>query len=361
MTNDSTINLTQTRLGIPTARQEILKTIHSSSEMNSLYDSLVAPLQERFLAFCEGSRGLPMTYDPFFKFIFNPDTHPDRLAALLSQILGEKVNVKQALLSESTRIIEESSLLIMDIVVELENGSLANVEIQKIPYAFCGERGACYSSDLVLRQYSRYKKENGKDFKYEDMRKVYTIVLLEKSDSKFHDFPNNFLHFAKQTFHTGLELELLQEYVFIPLDIFKNISQNIDTELDAWLHFLISDDPAIIYKIIQKFPFFEEFYQEVISFQTDIKEVLSMFSEALKIMDKNTVQYMVDEMQKDIDKLAAERDNAITEKDTAIAEKDTAIAEKDTAIAEKDTAIAEKQSLEQENRRLLELLKQYQK
>ena len=42
---------------------------------------------------------------------------------------------------------------------------------------------------------------------------------------------------------------------------------------------------------------------------------------------------MVDEMQKNIDKLAAE----------------------------KDTGIAEKQSLEQENKRLLELLKQYQK
>ena len=71
----------------------------------------------------------------------------------------------------------------------------------------------------------------------------------------------------------------------------------------------------------------------MISFQTDIKEVLSLFSEALKFMDKNTVQYMVDEMQKNIDKLAAE----------------------------KDTGIAEKQSLEQENKRLLELLKQYQK
>ena len=43
----------------------------------------------------------------------------------------------------------------------------------------------------------------------------------------------------------------------------------------------------------------------MISFQTDIKEVLSLFSEALKFMDKNTVQYMVDEMQKNIDKLAA--------------------------------------------------------
>ena len=37
-----------------------------------------------------------------------------------------------------TRIADESSLLIMDIVVELEGGSIANVEMQKIGYLFSG-------------------------------------------------------------------------------------------------------------------------------------------------------------------------------------------------------------------------------
>ncbi len=41
----------------------------------------------------------------------------------------------------------------MDIVVELEDGSIANVEAQKIGYAFPGQRSACYSADLLLRQY----------------------------------------------------------------------------------------------------------------------------------------------------------------------------------------------------------------
>ncbi len=35
-------------------------------------------------------------------------------------------------------------MIIMDIVVELESGALANVEIQKVGYRFPGQRSACY-------------------------------------------------------------------------------------------------------------------------------------------------------------------------------------------------------------------------
>ena len=44
---------------------------------------------------------------------------------------------------------------------KMDDGSIANVEIQKIPYAFPGERMSCYSSDLLLRQYSRVKEKKG--------------------------------------------------------------------------------------------------------------------------------------------------------------------------------------------------------
>lgn len=46
---------------------------------------------------------------------------------------------------------------ILDIIVELESGALANVEIQKVGYRFPGQRSACYSSDLIIRRYGRKK------------------------------------------------------------------------------------------------------------------------------------------------------------------------------------------------------------
>lgn len=123
--------------------------------------------------------------------------------------------------NDSTRIAAESSLLVLDIVIQLADGSIANVEVQKIGYAFPGQRSACYSADLLLRQYKRVKGEKGKLFSYKDIKKVYTIVLFEKSTSEFHQFQEIYLHLIKPQSDTGIQIELLQEYVFISLDIFR--------------------------------------------------------------------------------------------------------------------------------------------
>ena len=145
-----------------------------------------------------------------------------RLSDLISSIISIPVTVIKALpLQES--ILDGNALLIMDILVQLEDGSLANVEVQKIPYMFPAERMSCYSSDLVLRQYSRVKGEKGKAFTYKDMRPVYTIIFFEKSLPEFKApvLNGKYLHFGKTVFDTGLELELLQRFYLISLDVFQ--------------------------------------------------------------------------------------------------------------------------------------------
>jgi hypothetical protein len=64
----------------------------------------------------------------------NPENAPERLNELLSLLLKRKVKIQTVLPGDSTRIADESSLLIMDILVEFEDKSLANVEVQKIGY-----------------------------------------------------------------------------------------------------------------------------------------------------------------------------------------------------------------------------------
>lgn len=104
---------------------------------------------------------------------------------------------------------------------EDEDGSIANVEVQKIGYLFPGERSACYSADMLLRQYKRVRRELGKKFHYRDIKKVYTIVLFEKSNSVFKSFSKDiYIHRFQQQSDSGIELNLLQEYTFICLDIF---------------------------------------------------------------------------------------------------------------------------------------------
>lgn len=50
--------------------------------------------------------------------------------------------------------------IIMDMVVLMTDGSIANIEIQKIYYDFSAERISCYSADHVLRQYKMLTGED---------------------------------------------------------------------------------------------------------------------------------------------------------------------------------------------------------
>ena len=60
-----------------------------------------------------------------------------------------------------------------------------------------------------------------------------------------------------------------------------------------------------------------------------------MFSEALRILDQNTIQYMIDDLQKQLAEERAEKE----ERALALAEKETALTEKEMALAEKDSEI----------------------
>ena len=274
--------------------------------------------RERFLEFLQGTKTLPVTYDPFFKAVFHPDVHPERLSSFISSLLGIQVKVKAILPSED-RLSDGDSLLIMDVLVELEDGSLTNVEIQKVPYAFPEGRMSCYSSDLVMRQYARARGERGKHFTYRDMKKVYTIIIFEKSTQVFHQIPQSYIHRGSTKFDTGLELSLLQEYCLVCLDVFREFPYAKDkNEQTAWLSFLLTETVEEAEKLVSEYPWLEEIYRELAMLRRKPEEVLGMFSDALKIMDQNTVKYMIDEQKQ----VMNEQQKKINEQKEELIEKD---------------------------------------
>ena len=294
-------NQTNPVFRIPTyEREEVTALLKKDSAVFQQFQALTPVLREELISFCMGNRGLKITYDPFFKEIFNPVYHRERLERLISCILGEKVRIKKIRPTESRRLSSEASLIIMDILVELESGGLVNVEIQRVSYDFPGPRGACYSSDLVMRQYAAVKAEREQAFSYRDLGKVITIVIVEKSSGAFLDNKDHYIHHFKQTSDTGLELDLLQEYIFITLDVYQEITHNISTELEAWMTFLSTDNPSDIMALTEAYPYFKELYSDMIAFQRKPKELVNMFSEALEIMDRNTVKYMIEDRDEKI-------------------------------------------------------------
>lgn len=71
-----------------------------------------------------------------------------------------------------------------------------------------------------MRQYEHEKSIRGEKFDYRDMKKSYTIVIMEHSSKEFKEYKNDYVHHGTWKFDTGLQLELLSEFYFVSLDIF---------------------------------------------------------------------------------------------------------------------------------------------
>ena len=299
-------------------KELIFDDIKKHPNLENIYESWTSDQQEEFLNICTGNKGVKILYDSFFKEVLNPEYTPDRLSDLLSVLIEKKVKVKDVLPNDSTRLGDEMSLVITDIVVELEDKSLANIEVQKLGYLFTGERASCYSADLLLRQYKRLRDKAKSKFSYKDIAPVYTIVFLESSPTCFREFKNDYVHRFTTTSNTGISLNMLQNFIFIPIDIFLEKLHNIgiESELDAWLTFLGCDEPKYIIELITKYPSFKSMYSDLYDLCQNIERVMEMWSKELQILDRNTVKYMIDELQEKLDDANA----TIADKDATIAE-----------------------------------------
>ena len=301
--------------------EEVLSEINSRSHLKQMYEEWEEEEQREFLDFVTGAKGVKMMYDFISKEILNPEIYKERVEEFISLLLGQNVKILEVLPNEETGLSDGYSILIMDIVVELENGSIVNLEIQKNGYMFPGERSACYSADLLLRQYRRVRmrnKEEGQKKKscYRDIKDVYTIVLFETSPSELHKFKDIYMHHFEQTSDSGLKMNLLQKYLFVALDNFRTIKHNenskvvINNRLEAWLAFMCMDDPDDIVRIIENCPEFKEMYEQIYDICRNLDGVMRMFSKELQELDRNSVELMVDEMQKDLDKTRDELEDA---------------------------------------------------
>jgi hypothetical protein len=106
---------------------------------------------------------------------------------------------------------------------------------------FPPQRAACYSADLVTRQYAVESGQAKKEINYSSIQPVYTIIILEKSSGAFTD-SNECIHHFSQKSDTDVELELLQYYDYVCLDNFQKSRPHIGAELRKWLDFLTITD-----------------------------------------------------------------------------------------------------------------------
>ena len=240
-----------------------------------------------------------------------------------------------------------------------------------------------------MRQYVQVREEKRREhkkFSYKNIKEVYTIVLMMESTEEFHKFPDDYLHYFQQTSNTGLKLDLLQNYLLIPLDIFQKKIQNRDRsdhklpaaspqeegacwegpagKLEAWLTFISSDRPGDILRVLNTYPEFRELYKEVFEFRYQKKELISMYSEALRILDANTIEYMAEQQRKQIRRLNKKLEKKkkildVTTQRLDAKTKDLEATTRELETKERDWEDRNKK-LEQEVRRLTALLNEKQ-
>ena len=343
-------------------REEVLAEIRKSRGLNRKFNNWTKQQQEEFLAMCTGVKGLKLLYDGFFKEVMNPEYVPERLGGFLSCLLDRELKVIHAIPMDSTRIADESVLMAMDIVVQLSDGSIANVEMQRTGYLFPGQRSACYSADLLLRQYKRVRGKK-KNFSYHDVKSVYTIVLFEKSPRIFHQYPDTWRHYFRQMSDTGLEVELLQKYLFIPLDIYTKNRQNrnIESKRDAWLSLFTSQDPDRIIELAERYPEFKDIYEEGYEICRNMENVMGIFSKELYILDRNTERFMFEEMQRESEEIKREIEQIQKKKEQMQKEKERIQKEKEQIQEENKQMQKEKEQIQKENEQIQKENEQVQK
>lgn len=311
--------------------------------------------EERFHGYLQGKKTLPLLYDPFFKAFFNSYIHKERLAELIGSILGQSVEILEVLPMESMDFI--GTFVIMDMVVRMADGSVVNVEIQKVPYMFPAERISCYSSDLVMRQYRRESERGRRENRgitYKNLKKVHTIVFFEQSNSRLISGLDEkmYFHEGKTRFNSGINMELLQEFHLISLDTFKKyrysdiINNNVQiTKYDfdeneynhivsddikrarlKYLSLFVTEDVADMRCLIKVFPELSDIVHDMGVYMEDLGNTFDTFSEALRILDRNTANYMVDEYKKEVESAKAElartKDEMAKTKDEIVKTKD---------------------------------------
>ena len=159
-----------------------------------------------------------------------------------------------------------------------------------------------------MRQYNRVRgrmreeKREAEPFDFRMLKPVFCIVLTENSWSEFYKWPEHYIHRRYMTFDTGImkEHKGLREDVHVCLDLFRRNPPEINADMpliDRWLTILSETRTDRFLKLLEIFPAYWELYGEMADFMRKPEELMEMYSDILRILDRNSECIMVTDLQ----------------------------------------------------------------
>lgn len=103
-----------------------------------------------------------------------------------------------------------------------------------------------------------------------------------------------------------------------------------------------ADEPETIEQLIKEYPQFKPMYQQIYEICRNTERVMGMYSEELRILDRNTVQLMIDEMQDEIDgqkKVLIQKDEQLFQKDEQLSRQKEQLFQREQQLIQRDKQI----------------------
>lgn len=171
---------------------------------------------------------LSMKSDIIFKAFFS--RNEKFLKSFLNAILGENVKIKKVMHDvRLEQLTKEMKYGVLDLDVELESGELINVEMQLKDNHNIEERTTFYASKKIVEQL----EPKGK---YEDLKKVIVIAILNYSFIKLPQYVTETVRVAKAD--KEYEINNTIKYYYIELEKFRNQNPNMEEKINQWLAFI---------------------------------------------------------------------------------------------------------------------------
>ena len=134
----------------------------------------------------------------------------------------------------------------------------------------------------------------------------------------------------------------------------KDVTEKMKLDRLKYLSLFVAETPQEIEQLIGIFPDLEGVRRDISEYMERPEEVLSMFSEALRILDRNMAELMVDRMKDEMDELKVQKGKLEAQNGELEAQNEALKAsfkEKDATIEAKDAEIERlKKLLEEQNR-----------
>ena len=195
-------------------KKELLQRVSSS---------ITIPDEEkaRILDMAEGRLLPPLTLDSMAKFLFSPDTNPERFDFIMQRVMQDSsIKSRGSAANELPIETKNAKRTITDLSSWLTDKRFASLEIQQIAQEFSYERYDLYTSRMFLLQYAVEEGMKKGDVSYENIKGVVMVVLMRDSPKflKNKNKPQYIHRFVSAVSDSGISIPVQKKIAFVELD-----------------------------------------------------------------------------------------------------------------------------------------------